>query len=168
MFKLDMKRFLCVLVTSMIIFEGCTYKSHTPIYQALPENVYSDGEFMFSKWGGYRWFVIPIMNASQEYCSKYMYIDGTDADLPLILGKVIEELGEPIAQQVTNPEPLLKYTSVPHIFALPNNRELEGTETLYWWDTEEYVVSLLESKEHPEVEMVAYAIVALYDKQKLP
>jgi hypothetical protein len=53
-------------------------------------------------------------------------------------------------------------------FGLPNNRELEGTETLYWWDTEEYVVSLLESKEHPEVEMVAYAIVALYDKQKLP
>jgi hypothetical protein len=55
-----------------------------------------------------------------------------------------------------------------HVFALPNNRELEGTETLYWWDTEEYVISLLESKEHSEVEMVAYAIVSLYDKQKLP
>jgi hypothetical protein len=71
------------------------------------------------KMGGYRWLVIPIMNVSQQYCSKYMYIDGTDADLPVILGKVIDELGEPIAQQVTDPEPLLKYTSVPHVFALP-------------------------------------------------
>lgn len=156
---------LCFIATLIV---GCANDTQAPIYNVLPENVYSEGEFEFSKWGGYRWFVVPIMNASQQYCSKYMYIDGTDADLPVILGKVIDELGEPIAQQVTNPEPLLKYTSVPHVFALPNNRELEGTETLYWWDTEEYVVSLLESKEHPEVEMVAYAIVALYDKRKLP
>ena len=156
---------LCFIATLIV---GCANDTQAPIYNVLPENVYSEGEFEFSQWGGYRWFVIPIMNASQQYWSKYMYIDGTDADLPVILGKVIAELGEPIAQQVTNPEPLLKYTSVPHVFALPNNRELEGTETLYWWDSEEYVVSLLESKEHPEVEMVAYAIVALYDKRKLP
>lgn len=163
-----MKRVFLILTFCAALFASCNNNIQAPIYEMLPENVYSDGEFAFSEWGGYRWFVIPIMNASQQYCSKYMYIDGTDADLPVILGKVIDELGEPIAQQVTNPEPLLKYTSVPHVFALPNNRELEGTETLYWWDTEEYVVSLLESKEHPEVEMVAYAIVALYDKRKLP
>ena len=156
---------LCFIATFVV---GCSNDTLAPIYNVLPENVYSEGEFEFSQWGGYRWFVIPIMNASQQYCSKYMYIDGTDADLPVILGKVIDELGEPIAQQVTSPEPLLKYTSEPYIFALPNNRELEGTETLYWWDTEEYVVSLLESKEHPEVDMVAYAIVSLYDKRKLP
>ena len=160
-------KFLSLLVI-ILLLSNCTNNSETMIYKALPENVYSDGEFEFSKWGGYRWLVIPIMNVSQQYCSKYMYIDGTDADLPVILGKVIDELGEPIAQQVTDPEPLLKYTSVPHVFALPNNRELDGTETLYWWDTEEYVISLLESKEHSEVEMVAYAIVSLYDKQKLP
>lgn len=163
-----MKRGFLVLTFCAALFASCNNNIQAPIYEMLPENVYSEGEFEFSKWGGYRWFVIPIMNASQQYCSKYMYIDGTEADLPVILGKVIAELGEPIAQQVTNPEPLLKYTSVPHVFALPNNRELEETETLYWWDSEEYVVSLLESKEHPEVEMVAYAIVALYDKRKLP
>lgn len=163
-----MKRVFLILTFCAALFASCNNNIQAPIYEMLPENVYSDGEFAFSEWGGYRWFVIPIMNASQAYCSKYMYIDGTDADLPVILEKVKEELGEPIAQQVTDPEQLVQYTSEPHVFALPNNRELEGTETLYWWDTEEYVVSLLESKEHPEVEMVAYAIVALYDKRKLP
>ena len=69
---------------------------------------------------------------------------------------------------MTNPDPLTKYTSAPNVFILPNNRDLEESEKLYWWDTEEYVVSLLESKEHPEVGMVAYAIVALYEKSKLP
>lgn len=146
---------------------GCSNKQ-TLIYQALPENVYSDGEFEFSEWSGYRWFVIPLMNESQAYCSKYIYVEGTNADLPIILEKITNELGEPVAQQVTNPELLAKYTSAPNVFVLPNNRALEESETLYWWNTEEYVVSLLESKEHPEVGMAAYAIVALYEKSKLP
>lgn len=62
-----MKRLL-VLLTCLIQFVGCTDKTQTIIYQALPENVYSDGEFEFSEWSGYRWFVIPLMNESQEYC----------------------------------------------------------------------------------------------------
>lgn len=162
-----MKRlFICLLLVLTIV--GCTDKTQTIIYQALPENVYSDGEFEFSEWSGYRWFVIPLMNESQEYCSKYIYAEGTNDDLPIILKKITDELGEPIAEQVTNPEQLAKYASAPNVFILPNNRALEESETLYWWDTEEYVVSLLESKEHPEVGMVAYTIVALYEKSKLP
>lgn len=157
---------ICLLFALTIV--GCTDKPQTLIFQALSENVYSDGEFEFSQWSGYRWFVIPLMNESQAYCSKYIYAEGTNDDLPIILKKITDELGEPIAEQVTNPEQLAKYASAPNVFILPNNRALEESETLYWWDTEEYVVSLLESKEHPEVGMVAYAIVALYEKSKLP
>ena len=160
------KIIICLLFALTIV--GCTDKPQTLIFQALSENVYSDGEFEFSQWGGYRWFVIPLMNESQAYCSKYIYAEGTNDDLPIILKKITDELGEPIAEQVTNPEQLAKYASAPNVFILPNNRALEESETLYWWDTEEYVVSLLESKEHPEVGMVAYAIVALYEKSKLP
>ena len=160
------KLIICLLFALTIV--GCTDKHQTLIFQALSENVYSDGEFEFSQWSGYRWFVIPLMNESQAYCSKYIYAEGTNDDLPIILKKITDELGEPIAEQVTNPEQLAKYASAPNVFILPNNRALEESETLYWWDTEEYVVSLLESKEHPEVGMVAYAIVALYEKSKLP
>lgn len=160
------KLIICLLFALTIV--GCTDKPQTLIFQALSENVYSDGEFEFSQWSGYRWFAIPLMNESQAYCSKYIYAEGTNDDLPIILKKITDELGEPIAEQVTNPEQLAKYASAPNVFILPNNRALEESETLYWWDTEEYVVSLLESKEHPEVGMVAYAIVALYEKSKLP
>ena len=163
-----MKRYLFFLIICLITITGCTDKPQMLIYQALLENVYSDGEFEFSQWSGYRWFAIPLMNESQAYCSKYIYAEGTNDDLPIILKKITDELGEPIAEQVTNPEQLAKYASAPNVFILPNNRALEESETLYWWDTEEYVVSLLESKEHPEVGMVAYAIVALYEKSKLP
>ncbi len=162
-----MKRvlFIAICVLSLI---GCTKHSKSTICEVLVENVYSDDGFEFTEWGGYRWFVIPLMDESRDYCSKYMYIDGTDDDLPIILEKIIEELGEPIAQQVTTPKQLDKYTSKPNVFTLPNNRELQDSEILYWWDTEDYVVSLYEAKAHPEVDMVANAIVALYDKQKLP
>ena len=163
-----MKRYLFFLIICLITITGCTDKPQMLIYQALLENVYSDGEFEFSQWSGYRWFVIPLMNESQEYCSKYIYAEGTNEDLPIILEKIKNELGEPIAKQVTNPEQLAKYTSDPNVFILPNNRDLEESEKLYWWDTEEYVVSLFESKEHLEVGMAAYAIVALYEKRKLP
>ena len=163
-----MKKTLLFVIICVLSLVGCTNSTTPTICKDLVENTYSDGGFEFSEWGGYRWFVIPLMNDSREYCSKYMYIDGTDSDLPVILEKITEELGEPIAQQVTNPEQLAKYTSQPHVFALPNNRELQGSETLYWWDTEEYVVSLFEAKAIPEVDMVANAIVSLYDKQKLP
>ena len=163
-----MKRFFIFAIICALSLISCTNSTKPTICEELTENVYSDGEFYFTKWGGYRWLVIPLMNNSREYCSKYMYIDGTDRDLPVILEKITKELGEPIAQQVTNPEQLAKYTSQSNIFILPNNRELQGSETLYWWDTEEYVVSLFEAKAIPEVDMVANAIVALYDKQRLP
>ena len=163
-----MKRIFLILTICTTLFASCNNNTQTPIYIVLPENVYSDGEFEFSEWSGYRWFVIPLMNESQEYCSKYIYIEGTNDDLPIILEKITNELGEPVAEQVTNPEPLTKYTSAPNVFILPNNRDLEESEKLYWWDTEEYVVSLFESKEHPEVGLTAYAIVALYEKRKLP
>ena len=163
-----MKRIFLILTICTTLFASCNNNTQAPIYIVLPENVYSDGEFEFSQWSGYRWFVIPLMNESQKYCSKYIYAEGTNEDLPIILEKIKNELGEPIAKQVTNPEQLAKYTSDPNVFILPNNRDLEESEKLYWWDTEEYVVSLFESKEHPEVGMAAYAIVALYEKRKLP
>jgi len=163
-----MKKTFLFITICLLTLVGCTKSTKPTICEILVENTYSDGGFEFSEWEGYRWFVIPLMNESQEYCSKYMYIDGTDDDLPIILEKITEELGKPIAQQVTNPEQLAKYSSKPNVFTLPNNRELQGTETLYWWDTEDYVVSLYEAKAHPELDMVANAIVALYDKQKLP
>ena len=163
-----MKRIFLILTICTTLFASCNNNTQAPIYIVLPENVYSDGEFEFSQWSGYRWFVIPLMNESQKYCSKYIYAEGTNEDLPIILEKIKNELGEPIAKQVTNPEQLAKYTSDPNVFILPNNRDLEESEKLYWWDTEEYVVSLFESKEHPEVGMAAYAIVALYEKSKLP
>ena len=160
------KLIICLLFVLALV--GCTNKTQTLIFQALPGNVYSDGEFEFSKWSGYRWIVIPLKNESKEYCSKYIYAEGTNDDLPIILEKITNELGEPVAQQVTNPEQLAKYTSATNVFILPNNRDLEESEALYWWDTEEYIVSLLESKEQPEIGMVAYAVVALYEKQRLP
>ena len=163
-----MKRIFLILTICTTLFASCNNNTQAPIYIVLPENVYSDGEFELSQWSGYRWFVIPLMNESQKYCSKYIYAEGTNEDLPIILEKIKNELGEPIAKQVTNPEQLAKYTSDPNVFILPNNRDLEESEKLYWWDTEEYVVSLFESKEHPEVGMAAYAIVALYEKRKLP
>lgn len=163
-----MKRIFLILTICTTLFVSCNNNTETPIYIVLPENVYSDGEFVFSEWSGYRWFVIPLMNESQAYCSKYIYAEGTNDDLPIILKKITDELGEPTAEQVTNPEQLAKYASAPNVFILPNNRDLEESEKLYWWDTEEYVVSLFESKEHPEVGMAAYAIVALYEKSKLP
>ena len=124
-----MKRYLFFLIICLITITGCTDKPQMLIYQALLENVYSDGEFEFSQWSGYRWFVIPLMNESQEYCSKYIYAEGTNEDLPIILEKIKNELGEPIAKQVTNPEQLAKYTSDPNVFILPNNRALEESET---------------------------------------
>ena len=161
------KTFLFVIICVLSLI-GCTNKTKPTICETLIENISSDGGYPFSEWGGYRWFVIPLMNESQEYCSKFIYVEGTDSDLPIILEKISDELGEPIAKQVTNPEQLAKYTSKPNVFTLPNNRELQDSETLYWWDTEEYVVSLYEAKAHPEVDLVASAIVAIYDKRKLP
>ena len=163
-----MKKTFLFGIICVLSFIGCTNKTKPTICEILIENTYSDGGFEFSEWGGYRWFVIPLMNESHEYCSKYMYVEGTDDDLPIILEKIADELGEPIAQQVINPEQLAKYTSKANVFTLPNNRELQDSETLYWWDTEDYVVSLYEAKAHPVVDMVASAIVALYDKRKLP
>lgn len=163
-----MKKTFLIAAICVLSLIGCTNKTKPTICKTLIENTSSDGVLAFSEWGGYRWFVIPLMNESRDYCSKYMFVEGTDDDLPIILEKITDELGEPIAQHVTNPEQLTKYTSKPNVFTLPNNRELETTELLYWWDTEEYVVSLYEAKAHPEVDMVASAIVALYDKKKLP
>ena len=163
-----MKKTFLIVIICVLSLIACTNQKEPASCETLIENTHSDGVLAFSEWGGCRWFVIPIMNDSREYCSKYMFVEGTDSDLPVIFEKITEELGEPIAQQITNPEQLAKYTSKPNVFTLPNNRELQGMETLYWWDTEDYVVSLYEAKAHPEVGMVANAIVALYDKQKLP
>ena len=163
-----MKKTFLIVIICVLSLIACTNQKEPTICETLIENTHSDGVLAFSERGGYRWFVIPLMNDSREYCSKYMYIDGTDDDLPIILEKITEELGKPIAQQVTNPEQLAKYSSKPNVFTLPNNRELQGTETLYWWDTEDYVVSLYEAKAHPEVDMPANSIVAIYDKRKLP
>ena len=80
------KLIICLLFALTIV--GCTDKTQTLIFQALSENVYSDGEFEFSQWSGYRWFVIPLMNESQAYCSKYIYAEGTNDDLPIILKKI--------------------------------------------------------------------------------
>lgn len=163
-----MKKTFLIVIICVLSLIACTNQKEQTICETLIENTRSDGVLAFSEWGGCRWFVIPIMNDSREYCSKYMFVEGTDSDLPVIFEKITEELGEPIAQQITNPEQLAKYTSKPNVFTLPNNRELQGMETLYWWNTEDYVVSLYEAKAHPEVGKVANAIVALYDKQKLP
>lgn len=163
-----MKKTFIIVAICVLSLVGCTNQKELTIYEILIENTYSDGEFEFSKWSGYRWFVIPLMNESKDYCSKYMYIEGSDSDLNIILEKITDELGEPIAQQVTNPKQLAQYTSKSNVFTLPNNRKLEETESLYWWDAEEYVISLYEAKSHPEVDMPANAIIALYDKKKLP
>lgn len=163
-----MKKTFLIVIICVLSLIACTNHKEPTICETLIENTHSDGVLAFSEWGGYRWFVIPLMNDSREYCSKYMYIDGTDSDLPILLEKITKELGEPIAQQVTNPEQLAQYTSLSCIFTLPNNRELQDSENLYWWDTEEYVVSLYEANSQPEVDMPANAIVAIYDKRKLP
>ena len=158
-----MKKTFLIVIICVLSLIACTNQKEPTICETLIENTHSDGVLAFSEWGGCRWFVIPIMNDSREYCSKYMFVEGTDSDLPVIFEKITEELGEPIAQQITNPEQLAKYTSKPNVFTLPNNRELQGMETLYWWDTEDYEVRLYHAQAHPEVGMVANAIGDLYD-----
>ena len=163
-----MKKIFLIVTICVLSLIGCTNQKEPTICETLIENTNSDGVLAFSEWGGYRWFVIPLMNDSHEYCSKYMFVEGTDDDLPVILEKITDELGEPVAQQVTNQKQLAKYTSKPNVFTLPNNRELKDSETLYWWDAENYVVSLYEAQSNPETDMPAQAIVALYNKAKLP
>ena len=163
-----MKKIFLIVTICVLSLIGCTNQIEPTICETLIENTNSDGVLAFSEWGGYRWFVIPLMNDSREYCSKYMFVEGTDDDLPVILEKITDELGEPVAQQVTNPKQLAKYTSKPNVFTLPNNRELKDSETLYWWDSENYVVSLYEAQSNPETDMPAQTIVALYNKAKLP
>ena len=54
-------KLLPVIVVIILQLTACSQKLQTTLCEILPENVYSDGEFEFSEWSGYRWFVIPLI-----------------------------------------------------------------------------------------------------------
>ncbi len=159
--------YLSVLLLTLVACHTTSEQENTCL--DLLQNTYSEGGYTMSKWNDYRWLVLPNFptDASrQTYCAEFMLYDGDDEDMLHILDNISTDFGNPFAQDITTPDQLYPYDI--NLFALPNNRDLDSGEHLYWWQTDKYIIRLLEIKSCPEVEMPAIAVISLYDKNMLP
>lgn len=143
---------------------ACMKKQAEDACSELYNNCYLDGKWILTQWGGHRWHVLPQDEQTQAYRDEFMLMNGEDSSLPEILELLTTCYGKPFAYNETSPQLLSEKFSDPSIFAMPNNRQLEGTEQLFWWDTDRYIIRLYEAHGHPEVGLPACAVIALYDK----
>lgn len=133
----------------------------------LSNNIFREGDLSYSKWAGYRWLFIPQQNETEGYREEYMLVNGHDSDLSKIIQILTASLGSPFAVHKTLPDQLYRYTEDISIFALPNNREIEESERLYWWETKSHIVRLYESYSFDEVGLPANAVISLYNRSRL-
>lgn len=161
-----MKQKILYIISFAFVLIACNKTAqNTDTCINLLINTYSDGKFLISKWGDYRWLVLPQDEHTSTYRAEFMLLDSEDRDLPIIVNKISADFGEPFAQNTTAPTELNQYDK--NLFALPNNRALEEIELLFWWQTDEYIIRLYETNGHSEVEMPAVAVISIYDKERL-
>lgn len=131
----------------------------------LGEYIYSDGGYTFANWAEKKWWVLPQQDENAHYKSDFLLWNSVDEDIAAIKNTISSEFGEPFADHITKPEQLRECATDMAIFAMPNDRDIEETEMLYWWKTDTQVVRMYACCSIPEVDMPTAIVITLYDLQ---
>jgi len=159
-----MIREILYLFFAALMVVGCNNKQDKSCL-GLGENVYSEGGYTFSSWAEKEWWVLPQQDENAHYKSDYLLWNSVDEDIAAIKNTISSEFGEPFADHITRPEQLQEYATDIAIFALPNDRDIEETEMLYWWKTDTQVVRMYACYSCYEGDMPTTIVITLYDLQ---
>lgn len=154
------KRVFYILMIFTLVVSSCTKNTNSePSYYALIENIAEDGDWTVTEWNNYKWLVMP----SEDYKLEVLIFDKCDEQVQKnIYNKLVEDLGEPLADKETHRkgyDPTCYNTA---IFSMPNNREIEDNEEVYWWQDENFVVRLYTASGHEEVGMEPTAVISIF------
>ncbi len=156
-----MKSKLVYLLCSFtLFFTACAKQSSTnPSYYALIENIVEDGDCTVTEWNNYKWFVMP----SEDYKLEVLIIDKCDEQVQKdIYNKLLEDLGQPFADKETHRNGYEPTCYNLAIFSMPNDREIEDNEEVYWWQDENFVVRLYTAPGHEDVGMEPTALISIF------
>lgn len=150
-----------LFLTLLLLYAiSCTKQSNiSSSYYALIENVAEDGDWTVTEWNSYKWLVM----SSKDYKLEVLILDKCDEQVQKnIYNKLVEDLGQPFADKETHRKGYEPTCYNNAIFSMPNDREIEDREQVYWWQDENFVVRLYTAHGHEEVGMEPTAVVSIF------
>ena len=162
------RKSLCILFSFFIlVFASCT-KQATSLLDA-PDCMYSDGEFMFVKWAGYRWAVIPQYELSKPFRFELLLMDGHESYFAKIRQTIIDEFGEPYMTDRTMPRDTVPDLIISEVFLLANGRYPDEKESLTFWKTEtpNLTIRLYTAQGDSGVDLPSFAVITIFDMDEL-
>lgn len=158
------RKSLCILFSFiLLVFTSCN-KQETHLLDA-PERTYSDGEFDFVKWAGYRWAVIPQDDFSGQFRFEMMLFEAYESDFDKIKQALIEEYGEPYLTDRTMSKDITPNLINNSVYRLANGRCPDERETLTFWETEtpHMTIRLYTAKGEPSIDLPNFAVISIFD-----
>lgn len=150
-----------LFLTLLLLYAiSCTKQSNiSSSYYALIENVAEDGDWTVTEWNSYKWLVM----SSEDYKLEVLILDKCDEQVQKnIYNKLVEDLGKPFADKETHRKGYEPTCYNNAIFSMPNDREIEDREQVYWWQDENFVVRLYTAPGHEDVGMEPTALISIF------
>ncbi len=154
--------FLCIVCT----LSACTKPTpeDTESCFDLCSNIFQEGNYTYSSWHNYQWIVMPAEKYAFEV---FTFKDYDTLFFNDIYTALVNELGLPYANRDTLSHPFDSTLMNTVVYALPNNREIEPQENIYWWRSGSVIVRLFTAPGYEDVQLPSMAVLSFYNGEAL-